>query len=99
VDQVTKVKGMFVHPEQVTLLEGKVPEIDAAQVIVTRSGHEDHMEIRVILKAGVSPSDGLTTRISDAAREITRLRGEVRFAPDPVAGKEGSKIVDLRKWD
>jgi phenylacetate-CoA ligase len=99
VDQITKVKGMFVHPEQVTVLEGKVPEIASAQFIVTRTGHEDHMEIRVILKEGVSACDELTARISEAAREISRLRGEVRFASEAFAGKEDKKIVDVRKWD
>src|SRR3970282_1320367 len=34
VDQVTKVKGMFVHPEQVAQLEKKVPEILVAQLII-----------------------------------------------------------------
>ncbi len=99
VDQVTKVKGMFVHPEQVISLEGKSPEVGSAQFIVTRAGHEDHMEIRVILKGGFSASDALAARISEAAREITRLRGEVRFAAGAVSGQEDKKIVDLRKWD
>jgi phenylacetate-CoA ligase len=99
VDQVTKVRGMFVHPEQVTALEGKVPEIGSARFVVTRTGHEDHMEIRVILKEGVSASDGLALRISEVAREISRLRGEVRFATEGSAAKEDKKIIDLRKWD
>jgi phenylacetate-CoA ligase len=99
VDQVTKVKGMFVHPEQVTQLEGKMHEIASAQFIVTRTGHEDNLEIRVILKEEATPSDGLAARISGTAREITRLRGAVRFAQEAAAGNEEKKIVDLRKWD
>jgi phenylacetate-CoA ligase len=99
VDQVTKVRGMFVHPEQVAQLEGKTPEIAAAQFLVTRTGHEDHLEVRVILKEGVLPSDALKERISDAARAISRLRCEAVFAPNALAGKEEQKIVDLRKWD
>ncbi len=98
VDQVTKVKGMFVHPEQVTQLEAKVPEIASAQFVVTRTGHEDRLEIRVLLKEGASSSADLAARIAEAARDITRLRGEATFAPR-VEGKEEQKIVDQRKWD
>ena len=99
VDQVTKVRGMFVHPEQVTSLERKFAEIASARFVVTRTGHEDRLEIRVLLRQGASPSDALAARISDAAREICRLRAEVDFGERATVGKEGEKIVDLRKWD
>jgi len=99
VDQVTKVRGLFVHPEQVESLVRKVPEVASAQFVVTRTGHDDQMEIRAILKDGVAASGALAERVKEAAREITRLRGEVRFASEPVPGKEGHKIVDLRKWE
>lgn len=99
VDQVTKIRGMFVHPEQVTSLEGKVAEIASARFVVTRTGHEDRLEIRVLLKQGVAPSEALAARISDAAREICRLRGEVNLSGPPPSPGEDQKIVDLRKWD
>src|SRR4030043_2426910 len=38
VDQVTKVKGMCVHPEQVTQLAGKVAEIASPPSSVPRTG-------------------------------------------------------------
>ncbi|MBI5905540.1 MAG: AMP-binding protein [Deltaproteobacteria bacterium] len=99
VDQVTKVKGMFVHPEQVSQLEKKVPEIASLQFLVTRTGHEDHMEMRIVLADGASPSDALAARIVEAAREITRLRGEVRFIAAPEVEEPDKKIIDKRKWD
>jgi phenylacetate-CoA ligase len=99
VDQVTKVKGMFVHPEQVSQLEKKVAEIASAQFVVTREGHEDRMEMRVVLAGGLAPSDALAARIVDAAREITRLRGEVRFLAASDVEEKEKKIVDRRKWE
>jgi phenylacetate-CoA ligase len=99
VDQVTKVKGMFVHPEQVSQLERKVPGIASAQIVVTREGHEDRMEMRVVLSGGAAPSDDLAARIVDAAREITRLRGEVRFVTASDVEETGKKIIDKRKWE
>jgi phenylacetate-CoA ligase len=99
VDQVTKVKGMFVHPEQVIQLEKKVPGIASAQFVVTREGHEDRMEMRVVLALGTTPSDALAARIVEAAREITRLRGEVRFLAASEVEEKEKKIVDRRKWE
>jgi phenylacetate-CoA ligase len=99
IDQVTKVKGMFVHPEQVGQIEGKVPGVETLQLVITRVGHEDQMTIQAVLGEGTSPTDALRTRIVETAREVTRIRGEVVFvnAAD-LCGKE-KKIVDNRKWE
>jgi phenylacetate-CoA ligase len=99
VDQVTKIKGMFVHPEQVAQLETKMAEISSAQFAVTREGHEDRMEMRVVLREGTVPSDALADRIVEAAREITRLRGVVRFQTAAEVEEKEKKIIDKRKWD
>jgi phenylacetate-CoA ligase len=99
VDQVTKVKGMFIHPEQVSQIEAKVREIASAQVVVSREGHEDRMEVRVVLAEGIAPSDRLTTRIAEEIREVTRLGGAVRYVSAGETEEGGKKIVDRRKWD
>jgi phenylacetate-CoA ligase len=99
VDQVTKVKGMFVHPEQVAQLEKKVPEILVAQLIISRAGHEDKMTIHALLGADALPSDALRERIVETARDLTRLRGEVVFVQEAELTEREKKIVDTRKWD
>ncbi len=99
VDQVTKVKGLFVHPEQVAQLEKKVPEIFIAQLIISRIGHEDKMTIRAMLGAGSLPSDALRERITETARDLTRLRGEVVFVQEAEMTEREKKILDTRKWD
>ena len=99
VDQVTKIKGMFVHPEQVTQLASKVAEVSSAQFVVTRTDHDDHMEMRIVLKDPAAASDALADRIVEAARGITRLRGEVRFIAANEVEEPEKKIIDKRKWD
>ncbi len=49
--------------------------------------------------AGVAPSDALGTKIVEAAREATRLRGEVVFATGTELPDKDKTIVDKRKWD
>ena len=99
VDQVTKVKGMFVHPEQVVQLEKKVPEVSAIQLVISRTGHDDIMTIRALLAAGESPSDALKEKIAETARELIRLRGGVVFVQESEMTEKEKKILDTRKWD
>jgi phenylacetate-CoA ligase len=98
VDQVTKVKGMFVHPEQVAQAEKKIAEVVALQVVVDREGHDDVMTIQAVPAADSSPSDDLAARIVETLRELTRLRGRVAFVREADLEKD-KKIVDKRKWD
>jgi phenylacetate-CoA ligase len=99
IDQLTKVKGIFVHPEQVGQIEKKVPEVYALQLVITRVGHEDQMAIQAVLTVGATPSDEIRTRISETAREVTRLRGEVVFVNEKDLSEKEKKIVDKRKWE
>jgi phenylacetate-CoA ligase len=99
IDQVTKVKGMFVHPEQVGQIERKTPEVEALQLVVTRVGHEDRMTIQAVLKKGASPSDALRDRISETTREVTRLKGEIVFVNEADLSEKEKKIIDKRKWE
>ena len=99
IDQLTKVKGIFIHPEQVGQIEKKVPEVYALQLVITRVGHEDQMEIQVVLTGGATPSDEIRNRISEIAREVTRLRGEVVFVNEKDLSEKEKKIVDKRKWE
>ncbi|HBO70741.1 MAG TPA: AMP-dependent synthetase [Deltaproteobacteria bacterium] len=99
VDQVTKVKGMFVHPEQVVQVEKKAGEGVLLRFVITRTGHEDRLTIQAALPGGATPSDDLAARIAGAAREVTRLQGEVVFVPEGELAQKEKKIVDNRKWD
>jgi len=57
------------------------------------------MTIQAVLKSGTGPSDALRTRISEGAREVTRLRGEVVFVSESDLSEKEKKIVDKRKWE
>jgi len=79
VDQVTKIKGMFVHPEQVTQLAGKVGGVASAQFVVTAQVTRTRWRSGSSFRRVFPPRDELKARIIETTREITRLRGEVRF--------------------
>ncbi|MGD9022625.1 MAG: AMP-binding protein [Deltaproteobacteria bacterium] len=98
-DQVTKVKGMFVHPSNADEVATRFPEVDRYQVIVTREAHVDQMTFAVELKEGCKPTQDLAKRIEAAIPNSMRVRGRVRFLDRGTLPEEYRKIDDRRKWD
>ncbi len=65
-DQTTKVKGMFVRPEQIAEIGKRHPELGRLRLVVTRSGEADLMTLKA---EAATPGEAASERtISDAAR-------------------------------
>jgi phenylacetate-CoA ligase len=94
-DQTTKIKGMFVHPEQVATVVKRHPEIARARLVVTNPESSDHMT----LQCEAAPRDGLADAIADSLRELTKLRGAVSLVPAGSLPNDGKVIDDQRKYD
>ena len=54
VDQVTKIKGMFVHPSQVQRVLDSYPEIVKGRLLVERPGDQDVMTLEIEIKGEAS---------------------------------------------
>lgn len=92
-DQTTKIKGMFVRPEQVAALVAKHPEIVKARVVATRDGEMDAMTVQIEATGGDEVTFGRSVV------EVLKLKGAVEIvAPDSLP-KDGLVIEDLRKYD
>jgi phenylacetate-CoA ligase len=96
-DEVTKIKGMFVHPRQVDEVAARFSgEVEKIRVVVTREGVTDMMTVEIQLRRGVEQSDALKTSLEDRIREATKLRGTMVFVPEIPEGSK--KIEDKRSW-
>lgn len=93
-DQTTKVKGMFVHPEQVAAVQKRHPEILRARLVVTNPDSSDAMTLHCEAREGMG---GDAVAIADSLRELTKLRGEVKFVES--LPNDGKVISDERKYD
>src|SRR2546430_16270768 len=51
-DEVTKVRGMFIHPRQADEIVARVGGVTRFQVVVDREGHQDTLTFRVELAGG-----------------------------------------------
>lgn len=96
VDQVTKVKGMFVHPSGVQQVAQKFPEVMAYQLVVNRQGHNDVMTLICELKDAPADLTELKCSMETAMKEVLRVSGEVEFQ-QPGQLPQGCKVIDDRR--
>ena len=97
-DEVTKVRGMFVHPRQADEVVGRVAGIARWQVVVTRREHQD------VLTFDVEPAPdadraAIEAGLPAAIRDVMKLRGAVHIVPSGTIADGAKKIEDQRKWD
>jgi phenylacetate-CoA ligase len=97
-DEVTKVRGMFIHPRQVDEIVGRVKGVERSQVVVGREGHNDTLTLRVQLAGGVDAQAARQT-LEAAIRDVMKLRGVVDVVGTGVIPENAKKISDERKWD
>ncbi len=95
-DQSTKVRGMFVHPEQVATVLARHSELRRGRLLITRDGHQDAMEL---LCESDDHSDALASEIAVSIRDVCKLRGEVRFVEREELPNDGKVIDDRRQHD
>ena len=99
VDQVTKVRGLFVHPGQAEEVASRYPQIEKYQVVVTRKEHKDEMIFRIELKEEVFHPEKLKEEIEKTIRDVIKVRGNVEFIPRGTLLEGARKIDDQRSWE
>ena len=89
-DQTTKVKGMFVHPEQIAAVQKRHPEVLRTRLVVTNPDSIDTMTLYCEGNADIAA-------IAESLRDLTKLRGDVKFVTS--LPNDGKVISDERKYD
>jgi phenylacetate-CoA ligase len=92
-DQTTKVKGMFVRPEQIAEIGKRHPELGRLRLVVTREGEADVMTLRC--ESG-SPGEELRDAIASTLRTVTKLGGGVELMAPGSLPNDGKVIADER---
>ncbi len=92
-DQTTKIKGMFVRPEQVAALVEKHDEIVKARVIAARDGEMDTMTVQIEANAG----DEIT--FGKSVIEVLKMKGKIEVVSPGALPKDGLVIEDQRSYD
>src|SRR3954463_7773380 len=92
-DQTTKVKGMFVRPEQIAEISKRHPELGRLRLVVTREGEADLMTLKAETAAAAGNlQDDLTATL----RAVTKLGGNVELVTSGSLPNDGKVISDER---
>ena len=92
-DQTTKVKGMFVRPEQIAEVGKRHGELGRLRLVVTRENEQDAMMLRCEC---ASPNDALRDAIIATLRAVTKLGGGVELVAPGDLPNDGKVIADER---
>ncbi len=95
-NQTTKVKGMFVTPEQINAIMARHPEISRARLVVTRENEKDAMTLNV--ESTVSDAAFADT-VAETLQAITKMRGGVDIKAAGELPNDGKVIADERAFD
>ena len=95
-DQTTKIRGMFVHPGQVSEVIKRFPEVARARLVVTGEMANDVMTLKVETACG--GPDGLAAKVADAVRDVTKLRAQVELVLPGSLPNDGKVIEDARSY-
>lgn len=92
-DQTTKVKGMFVRPEQVAEIGKRHPTLGRLRLVVRRQGETDAMTLKA---ETATADDTLREEIAGTLRAVTKLGGEVELLRPGALPNDGKVIADER---
>lgn len=92
-DQTTKVKGMFIRPEQIAEIGKRHPELARLRLVVTRVGEADAM---TLMAESRSTDTALAASVSNSLQAVTKLKGNVSLVAIGYLPADGKVISDER---
>jgi phenylacetate-CoA ligase len=92
-DQTTKVKGMFVRPDQLGEIARRHPQLARLRLVVTRENEIDAMTLHA---ESDSTDPVLADTVAATLQAITKLKGAVMLVPLGSLPNDGKVIADER---
>ena len=89
-DQATKVKGMFIRPEQVSAMVERHPDIDRARVEVSLDGSTEWIDVK--LESNLKDA----TQFEELVRETLKLKARITIVDEGDIPRDGILVSDLR---
>ncbi|MFB0560371.1 MAG: phenylacetate--CoA ligase family protein [Candidatus Lokiarchaeia archaeon] len=103
VDQLIKVKGMFVHPINIKTTVQKHPELGNYESTVDRPELSDVLTIKIEFEGTgeTLPKDAIEAQevLVKEFKESIRVKAEVELVPKGLIKETKEQIIDLRKFD
>jgi phenylacetate-CoA ligase len=93
-DQTAKVKGMFVHPQQIAEVATRHPQLKRLRLVVGREGEQDSM---TLMAECAAPDAALEATVAATLQSVTKLKGAVKLVAPGALPNDGKVIADERK--
>jgi phenylacetate-CoA ligase len=98
VGDAVKVRGMFVHPNQLRFAAGQVPGVGRVQAVISRAQNRDELSLNVLPAAADADREALSAALSQAVRSVCRVSVErVNFVLPGDLKEDVPLIVDDRR--
>jgi phenylacetate-CoA ligase len=96
-DQSIKVRGMFVHPEQVAEMSKRLDGVVKARMVASGKVGSDHL---VLQMERAEAADGAWIANAESiAREVVKLRTAIEVVPIDSLPNDGLVIQDSRDYE
>jgi phenylacetate-CoA ligase len=100
VGDAVKVRGMFVHPNQLRFALGQLPGVASAQAVITRPENRDELTVRVVLADESADRESLRSGLAVAVQSSCRVKVDrVQFVPADALDPDAGIILDERSWE
>jgi phenylacetate-CoA ligase len=100
VGDAVKVRGMFVHPNQLRFALGQLPGVARAQAVITRPENRDELTVRVALADESVDRESLRNGLGVAVQSSCRVKVDrVEFVPADALDQDAGIILDQRSWE
>ena len=95
-DQTTKVRGMFVRPEQIANIGKELKSISKLRLVINNVNHED--VIKMIVESNASEFETIE-KIKDIIKAELKLRSDVEIVSAGTIPNDGIVIEDKRTYE
>ena len=92
-DQTAKIKGMFVHPEQLHALTRRYPALGRVRLVVERV---NDLDVMTLLAESNHDDATLAALVGESLRALTKLKGSVTLVA-PTSLPNDGKVIDDRR--
>lgn len=97
--EAIKVRGMFLHPNQLLGAKAQFPQIKILQAVITRPEQKDVVTLKLELQPD-AVADGLDEQLKALAYAAIRLRVDaVEILPEGTLNAAGRTVQDERTWE
>jgi phenylacetate-CoA ligase len=100
VGEAVKVRGMFLHPNQLRFAAGQVPGVARLQAIVSRVEERDELILRLVPTQADVDREALGAALAAAVQASCRLKADrIEFIREAELARDAPPIIDQRTWE